>query len=135
GFDLDGLSRGDLRSRVSAEQGQTAMFTIVRQHPLPILLAVALTLRVVAAVAVTEHLEAAGQSFLIGGDAEGYWMLAGQIADGEDYAIYDPPRRVLRMPGLPVFLAGVQAIAGDSLLSARLALAAVGTAACGAVYL
>ena len=47
----------------------------------------------------------AGRTFLIEGDANGYWELAQHIAAGEDYAIFQPPRRVLRTPGFPLLLA------------------------------
>jgi hypothetical protein len=42
-----------------------------------------------------------GQLCLIPGDAEGYWELAGKLAAGQEFSIYDPPRRLLRMPGFP----------------------------------
>src|SRR5688572_15852593 len=105
------------------------------RHPLWPILAAALALRLVAAVGVQAHLDRTGRDFLIPGDAEGYWFLAGRIAAGEEYAAHDPPRRVLRMPGFPLLLAGVRLVAGDSLFAARLTQAAVGTATCGAVYL
>jgi 4-amino-4-deoxy-L-arabinose transferase-like glycosyltransferase len=71
---------------------------------------------------------------LIPGDAEGYWDLAGDIAAGREYAVYTPPRRVLRMPGFPALLALPRAIFGDELLPVRLLLAGVGTAACWGVF-
>ncbi|MDQ3330819.1 MAG: glycosyltransferase family 39 protein [Planctomycetota bacterium] len=107
----------------------------MKRHPLLLILAAALALRLVAAVGVHSYLDRVDRAFLIPGDAEGYWMLAGKIAAGEEYAVYDPPRRVLRMPGFPLLLAGVRASFGDSFLAARIVLAIVGTAACGAVYL
>ncbi|MGC1276523.1 MAG: glycosyltransferase family 39 protein [Planctomycetaceae bacterium] len=111
------------------------MFAVLRRHPLLVILAAALTLRLVAAIGVQSHLDATGRQFLLAGDAEGYWMLAGRLAVGDEYAVYDPPRRVLRMPGLPLLLAGVRVVTGDSLLAVRVVLACVGTAACAAVYL
>lgn len=111
------------------------MFAVLRRHPLLVILAAALTLRLVAAFGVQSHLDATGQQFLLAGDAEGYWMLAGQLAEGNEYAVYDPPRRVLRMPGLPLLIAGVRLVFGDSMLAVRVVLACVGTAACAAVYL
>ncbi|MFN0195505.1 MAG: ArnT family glycosyltransferase [Planctomycetaceae bacterium] len=75
------------------------------------------------------------RDFLIPGDAEGYWELGKKIAAGEEYAVYDPPRKVLRMPGFPLVLAGAVSLFGESLFAARLVLAFVGTLACGAVYL
>jgi predicted membrane-bound mannosyltransferase len=99
-----------------------------------IILSGALLLRVGTAVAVQWRLSSRGQTFLIPGDADGYWRLAQQLADGKEYSIYDPPRRVLRMPGFPAFLAGCIRLFGAKLLPARLALSAVGTIACGLVY-
>jgi 4-amino-4-deoxy-L-arabinose transferase-like glycosyltransferase len=72
---------------------------------------------------------------LIPGDAEGYWILAGTIAAGEDYEIYAPPRRVMRMPGFPAVLALSRAVFPDRLLAARIWLALIGTAGCGFVFL
>lgn len=105
------------------------------RHPLLLILAAALALRVMAAIGVQTYLDRAGRDFLIPGDAEGYWALAGAIAAGEDYAVYEPPRRVLRMPGFPLLLAAVRVVTGDAFLPVRLVLAGVGTAGCGAVYL
>jgi 4-amino-4-deoxy-L-arabinose transferase-like glycosyltransferase len=65
---------------------------------------------------------------------EGYWLLAGQIAAGRDYAVYEPPRRILRMPGLPVLLAGGRLAFGDQLLLTRCLLAVLGAVGCGCVY-
>lgn len=99
-----------------------------------IILAVALLLRLGTAVVLQNRLDAAGQSFLIPGDADGYWHLGRQIAQGKEYSIYHPPRRVLRMPGFPAFLAGCILVAGGNLFPARIALSIVGTVACGLVY-
>jgi 4-amino-4-deoxy-L-arabinose transferase-like glycosyltransferase len=71
----------------------------------------------------------------IAGDAEGYWQLAQRIAAGEEYSLYDPPRRVHRMPGFPALLAISIKMFGDNPLAARCWLALIGTAACGSVYL
>lgn len=75
-----------------------------------------------------------GRLCLIDGDAEGYWILADAIVQGRDYAIYTPPRYVLRMPGFPLVLALPRAIAPDSVVLARVWLALLGTLACLAVY-
>ena len=107
----------------------------MKRQPLIAILLLALMLRVAAALFVTISVNRAERDFFIPGDATGYWLLAGDILAGEDYAIYDPPRRVMRMPGFPAVLAVVRSITGDSLLGARLLLAFVGTAACGAVFL
>lgn len=111
------------------------MPAVLARHPLLCVLAVALALRLVAAFGVQAYLDRAGRDFLIPGDAEGYWMLAGKIAAGQDYSVYEPPRRVLRMPGFPLLLAATRAVTGDAFLPVRLVLAGIGTAACGAVYL
>ena len=95
-------------------------------------LMLALTLRVGGALGLHSCL-AVKRAFLIPGDANGYWELGHKLAAGEDYSIYDPPRRVMRMPGFPLFLAASITIGGDRLLFARLLLAVVGAAACGLV--
>lgn len=71
---------------------------------------------------------------LIAGDAEGYWELAGQIAAGKPYSIFDPPRRLLRMPGFPALLAIPRVIFGNRAFPARILLVLVGTAACALTY-
>jgi 4-amino-4-deoxy-L-arabinose transferase-like glycosyltransferase len=98
-------------------------------------LAVALAARLVAAV-VVERIVAAtpGRVCLIEGDAEGYWLLAGHMLRGEDYELYQPPRRILRMPGLPAILAGCRAVFGDEKWPVRCLLAAIGAAGCGCVF-
>jgi len=98
-------------------------------------LVIALAARLVAAVAVDRLVSATpGRLCLIEGDADGYWRLAGQILAGQDYEVYDPPRTVLRMPGLPVLLAGCRLVFGDRLLPTRCVLAVLGAAGCGCVY-
>ncbi len=100
-----------------------------------LILGVALTLRVGAAVGVQSWLDRQpGQTFLIEGDANGYWHLAEDLAEGREFAIYEPPRRVLRMPGFPALLAMPIRLCSSPLLPARLLLAIVGTVACGLVY-
>ena len=111
------------------------MRAVLKRHPLLLVLAAALALRLVAAVGVQAYLDRAGRDFLIPGDAEGYWMLGGKIASGEEYAVYDPPRRVLRMPGFPLLLSGTRLLFDDSFFATRIVLAIVGTAGCAAVYL
>ncbi|MEC9009751.1 MAG: hypothetical protein VX877_10855 [Planctomycetota bacterium] len=112
---------------------------------LPVLVT-ALALRAVAAVVVTTQLENRGDTFLIAGDAAGYWELGQHIADREPYELHgqadDPlakasiPRQVSRMPGFPALLGLVIRFCGsDSLLLTRLVLAVVGTIACYLVYL
>lgn len=97
------------------------------------ILIVALVGRLVAAYAVQQKV--GDQLCLIAGDAKGYWQLAKRIAAGKDFSFADPPRRVHRMPGFPAVLAVSMKLAGDSRLAARILLAVLGTAACGAVYL
>lgn len=105
------------------------------RRPLLWILLCGLLLRAGLAVGVQYRLDnVLHRSFLVEGDANGYWELAEKIAAGEEYAIYDPPRRVLRMPGFPALLAATIKLTGGSLLGARLVLAAVGMAACALVY-
>lgn len=99
------------------------------------LLITALVLRIVAAIAVDRFVQSEGRSFLIEGDANGYWELAQHIAAGRDYAIHEPPRYVLRTPGLPLLLAGSIRCFGDSILAARIVLAVIGTACCWLTYI
>jgi 4-amino-4-deoxy-L-arabinose transferase-like glycosyltransferase len=75
------------------------------------------------------------REFVVPGDADSYWHLAGDIADGNKYAMFEPPREVLRMPGFPALLAGFRLVGGDRLWFARLCLALVGVACCWLTYL
>lgn len=112
------------------------MFTRFSRFPwLPCILAGALVARLGAAVLI-QHLvdQTPGQVCLIAGDAQGYWDLAGHLSRGEDFAIYNPPRYALRMPGLPLVMAGGMTVFGESALGMRILLAFVGTAACWLVY-
>jgi len=98
-------------------------------------LAVALVLRLGAAVAVEQIVSATpGRLCLIEGDASGYWLLGQRLAHGQSYELYDPPRRILRMPGFPVLLAGCQWLFGEALFPTRCVLAALGTLGCAGVY-
>jgi 4-amino-4-deoxy-L-arabinose transferase-like glycosyltransferase len=102
---------------------------------LGVLLLIALLARLSAACVLQALLDRHWhREFLIEGDAEGYWLLAQQIARGADYAIYTPPRFVLRMPGFPALLAVPILLFGPSLFAARLFLAVIGTFACWLVY-
>ncbi|QDU35942.1 hypothetical protein Mal4_02240 [Maioricimonas rarisocia] len=108
---------------------------IENRYGLFAILAIALLLRVAAAGSLQWVLDHRLQrSYLIEGDAEGYWELAGDVAHGRDYAIYTPPRRALRMPGFPALLAMPIGLFGESFLAARIWLAIIGTLACGLVY-
>ena len=80
-----------------------------------IILLLALLVRVAAAIAIDQHVTSSGRSFLIEGDANGYWELGQHIAAGEDYAIHQPPRYVLRTPGFPLLLAASIRVFGDSI--------------------
>ena len=110
------------------------MFPWTTSRCLILLLAVAFASRVAAAV-VVERLRPDGQVCLIAGDADGYWELAQNLVAGRDYAIHQPPRHVLRMPGFPLLLALGIEVCGDRLFAIRVLLAAVGTAGCWMVYL
>ena len=98
-------------------------------------LMLALGLRFGAALAVQSYLDRAGRDFLIPGDAGGYWELGQKIANGEPYAAHHPPRRVMRMPGYPAFLALSIKLFGERLIGVRLLQAAVGAIACWFVFL
>ena len=109
--------------------------TVNWNHWLWLTLFVALGLRLGLAFAVQHEVsKTPGRLCLISGDAEGYWELAGHIAAGEDYSIYDPPRRLLRMPGFPALIALSRFVFGDNPFAARILLAIVGTIACGLTY-
>ena len=101
---------------------------------LTIVLWLAFAIRVVLAVAVQHQCDTVWhRQDVIDGDADGYWRLAVHLTHGEPYAVYDPPRKCLRMPGFPLLIA-VALWCGAGPLGVRLLLAAVGTACCGLVY-
>lgn len=108
---------------------------IVMTRAVWLLLLLALTLRIVAAVVVDQHVRNAGRTFLIEGDANGYWELGQKIATGQPYEIHVPPRKILRTPGFPLFLAVSIRIFGNSVLAASLVMASVGTATCWLTWL
>ena len=99
------------------------------------ILLLALLLRVVAAIVIDRHVSEAGRTFLIEGDANGYWELGQHIAAGEDYAIFQPPRRVLRTPGFPLLLAASIKVFGKSHFAASLVMAVIGTGCCWLTWL
>lgn len=106
------------------------------QRCLIAILAVALGIRLVLAVLVQAQLDQPpGRLCLIAGDAEGYWELARKLITGQDYALYDPPRYVLRTPGFPAVLAASMVVFGENPFAARCILACLGAAACGLTYL
>ena len=98
------------------------------------LLLVALLTRITAAIAVDRNVENAGRQFLIEGDANGYWELGQRIASGREYSLHNPPRRILRVPGFPLLLAGSIRLFGDNIFSARIILAFIGTVCCWQSY-
>jgi len=100
------------------------MFAFLRRHPAAAVFIAALAVRLGAAFAIHYYLESRDRDFLIEGDANGYWELAGDIVAGEDYAIGN--RRASRMPGFPLLLASVRWACGDSVLAARVAICVVG---------
>jgi 4-amino-4-deoxy-L-arabinose transferase-like glycosyltransferase len=67
-------------------------------------------------------------------DSLEYTRVASSIRHGEGFAL-DRASRIGRMPGYPVFLAGVQAVFGESLLAARVADALLGTVLIALVFL
>lgn len=100
------------------------------------ILLIALLLRVGIACGLQYQLDNKwDRSFLIEGDANGYWELGTKLANGEPYEIYEPPRQILRMPGFPLFLAAIIKISNGSYFVARIALAVIGTLCCLLVYL
>ncbi|MBX3442181.1 MAG: glycosyltransferase family 39 protein [Planctomyces sp.] len=102
---------------------------------LGVILLVAFGLRLGAAISLQWALDhRLNRTYLIPGDAEGYWELAEDLAAGREYSIYTPPRRVLRMPGFPGLLAASIAAFGDSRFAARVLLCVVGAAGCAAVH-
>ncbi len=103
---------------------------------LPCIIAGAFAARLSAAILVQQKVEQTpGRLCLIAGDAEGYWDLARHLSRGEDFAIYDPPRYVLRMPGFPLVMSLGMRVFGQSALGMRIILACVGTVACWLVFL
>ncbi|WP_010588417.1 ArnT family glycosyltransferase [Schlesneria paludicola] len=108
---------------------------IVCQRRFWLVILLALILRCGCAIAVQRYVaQNPGRLCLISGDAEGYWELAGKLAAGQEYSIYEPPRRLLRMPGFPLVLAIPRALFGDNPFAARMLLAVIGTVACGLTY-
>ncbi len=99
------------------------------------ILTLALLLRIAAAIVIDRHVAQAGRTFLIEGDANGYWELAERIAAGEEYSVYEPPRYVERTPGFPLLLAVSIKLFGKSVFAASLLMAFVGTGCCWLTWL
>lgn len=106
---------------IGSAANRTAMLAIVT---------VALILRILAAVVIDRQVSGEGRQFLIEGDANGYWELGLKIAEGQEYSIYKPPRRVLRTPGFPLLLAGCVRVFGPDVFAATLVMAFVGAGGC-----
>lgn len=99
------------------------------------ILLLAFALRLATAITLQWRLDHIWKrQYLIEGDADGYMQLAQRIATGQTYEVYTPPRRVLRMPGFPAFLALAMRAGEGRIFTLRLALCLVGTAGCGLVY-
>jgi hypothetical protein len=100
------------------------------------ILLLALMLRLGALVAVDRIVAGSpGRFCLIDGDAEGYWDLGRKIRQGDDYALYAPPRYCLRMPGFPLLLAVAQWVGQERVWVARVMLVLLSTAGCVATFL
>ncbi|GAB4145759.1 MAG: hypothetical protein Tsb009_18070 [Planctomycetaceae bacterium] len=100
-------------------------------HWLLILLVLAFIFRAAFGMGLQSFLDQRNRSFLIEGDANGYWQLTHSLVENGEFSAHNPPRRVLRMPGFPALLM----LSGGNLLAARILLAAIGTLACWLVYL
>jgi len=100
------------------------------------ILAVAFLMRLGCAIGVQRHLDHGSREVcLIPGDADGYWQLSHKILRGENFELYTPPRRVMRMPGFSFLLALPQFVFGENLLAVRIWLAIISTGGCWFVYL
>ena len=84
------------------------------------LFCLALILRMGAAIGIHVWLSHNSREYLIAGDADGYWRLGQNLATGQPYEVYQPPRQVLRMPGYPLLIASSIRLFGDSRLGVRL---------------
>ncbi len=106
-----------------------------RRHEVAALLACALAVRLLAAFLVQSWVDRTpGRLCLVAGDAEGYWALAQSVAQRGEFSLYDPPRRVERMPGVPLWLAGGMRLFGERVVLHRLGFALIGTVACWLTY-
>lgn len=109
--------------------------TVVANRCLLLTLAVALVVRLGVAIVIQQQVDRPpARLCLIAGDAEGYWELAQHLVAGRDYAIYDPPRYVERVPGFSVVLALSQRLFGENVFAARCLLACLGATTCGLTY-
>jgi 4-amino-4-deoxy-L-arabinose transferase-like glycosyltransferase len=101
---------------------------------LGLVLAIAFAARAAAALAIDARVPP-GEIDLIPGDSRGYWDLAENLANGREFSVWLPPRRVHRMPGFPAVLAVSFLAFGKSSIAARLLLAIIGTLGCYFVFL
>lgn len=103
---------------------------LIRRHPVCCIFLLALVLRL-GAVVVLQHVldHQLHRPFLVAGDADGYWSLAGSLVRGEEYSLYTPPRRIHRTPGFPLVLAFGRWVGGDRPIIVRCWLAVVGAVA------
>lgn len=109
--------------------------TVVANRCLLLTLAVALVVRLGLACVIQRQVDQPpARLCLIAGDAEGYWELAQHLVAGRDYAIYEPPRYVERVPGFSAVLALSQCLFGENVFAARCLLACLGAATCGLTY-
>ena len=94
-------------------------------------LAVALVLRVLAAVVLQSFVQKLGPDRLcLFDDANYYWLLARTIREGTVYQIVEwgtISHKALRTPGYPVFLAACQTSSANGRLAVRLVQAVLGT--------
>ncbi|MCY2968685.1 MAG: glycosyltransferase family 39 protein [Planctomycetota bacterium] len=106
-----------------------------RRHEVAALLACALAVRLLAAFVVQTWVDQTpGRLCLVEGDAEGYWALAQSVTQRGEFSLYNPPRRIERMPGFPLWLAGGMRLFGERVVLHRLGFAFIGTAACWLTY-
>ena len=112
------------------------MFPWIQRNPLLCILLSAFVLRAAVGVGLQQWLnQRPGHNFVIEGDANGYWDLGKAIAAGEEYSLYQPPRRVLRVPGFPLMLTASIRAFGVDVFPARCVLAVVGTGCCWLTWL
>ena len=94
------------------------------RHRIWLVFLIAVVARLAAALVLNMTLDRLpDRNYLIEGDADGYWILAQKIVAGEDFALYEPLRYVMRMPGFSAVLAVSISIFGESLYAARFFLA------------
>ncbi len=102
-------------------------------------LVTALVSRVIAAFVLQSYVDRLRPPRLcVFPDTNYYWLLARAIRLGRPYEIVEWGTisfKAMRTPGYPLFLAGCQAVLGESPLGVRLVQAVLGTVSVGLVYL